>query len=455
MSVPSEGLELAERVLALVSGDEAEVAVSTEHSGFARYAGKEVHQPTLIDNVTVQLRLVRDGRSGVASTNRTDDEGLAELARRASDVVASASPDPELTHPAAPADFPEVGGYDEETAALGADDQSRLAAAAIATSGDYGLYGFFTSGVCELAMATSAGLRAAQTTTDANWLALAAVDGASGWATRTSWRVGDFDPAEAAEEAVAKASRTRGAEQIEPAKFRAVLEPYAISELLYYSSFDMFNSLALIEERSYFAGRIGERAFDPKVTLVDDALDPGNLPKQFDWEGVPKQRVAIVENGVIKDAVWDRATAQRAGRESTGHGLPMASRSYGAIATAISMAPGDAASTDELAELVGDGVYVTRLHYLGVVDEREGVITGMTKDGTFRIRDGKVAEPLVNLRFTVAMPELLADVPGLTRDTLLVNQSDFYDERWAYAYRVPAIATAAFNVTGTGSGPGL
>jgi predicted Zn-dependent protease len=119
------------------------------------------------------------------------------------------------------------------------------------------------------------------------------------------------------------------------------------------------------------------------------------------------------------------------------------------------MAPGDAGSTDELAELVGEGIYVTRLHYLGIVDPREAVITGMTRDGTFRIRDGKVAEPLVNLRFTVAMPELLADVPGLTRDTLLVNESDFYDERWAYAYRVPAIATAAFNVTGAGSGPGL
>ena len=79
----------------------------------------------------------------------------------------------------------------------------------------------------------------------------------------------------------------------------------------------------------------------------------------------------------------------------------------------------------------------------------------MTRDGTFRIRNGKVAEPLVNLRFTVSMPDLLADVPGLTRETLLVSQSDFYDDRWAYGYRVPAIATGCFNVTGSGSGPGL
>jgi PmbA protein len=217
----------------------------------------------------------------------------------------------------------------------------------------------------------------------------------------------------------------------------------------------MFNGLALLEERSWFAGRIGDRELDPKVTLVDDALDPRGLPQAFDFEGTPKERVVLVEEGTIRGPVWDRATAARAGRASTGHGLPIDSRSFGAFATAVSMSPGEAESVEELAELVGDGIYVTRLHYLGVVNPREGVITGMTKDGTFRIRDGKVAEPVVNLRFTVSMPELLADVPGLTRDTLLVNQSDFYDERWAYGYRVPAIATACFNVTGSGAGPGL
>src|SRR5262249_51563399 len=155
------------------------------------------------------------------------------------------------------------------------------------------------------------------------------------------------------------------------------------------------------------------------------------------------------------NAVWDRETAIRAGRESTGHGLPPGSRGEGSFATAVAMAPGEAESTDQLAELVGDGIYVTRLHYLGIVNAREGVLTGMTKDGTFRIRDGKVAEPLVNLRFTISVPELLADVPGLTRDVKLVNLSDFYDERWAYGYRVRAVGPASLTAPGAGPGPGL
>ena len=106
----SEALDRAERTLGLVSADEAEVVVTTEHSGFARYAGKEVHQPTLIDNASVQLRLIRDGRAGVATTNRTDDEGLAELVRRATAVVASASPNPDLPPLAPPAELPDVRG---------------------------------------------------------------------------------------------------------------------------------------------------------------------------------------------------------------------------------------------------------------------------------------------------------------------------------------------------------
>jgi predicted Zn-dependent protease len=130
-------------------------------------------------------------------------------------------------------------------------------------------------------------------------------------------------------------------------------------------------------------------------------------------------------------------------------------RRWGPLPFALSLAGGEAESVDELVELVGDGIYVTRLHYLGIVEPRQGILTGMTRDGTFRIRGGKLAEPLVNLRFTVAVPDVLADVPGLTRQTTLANEAAFYDERFAYGALVPAIATARFDVTGLGGPPGV
>jgi predicted Zn-dependent protease len=450
----SKALELAERALRAAEGDEALALANSERSGLARFAVSEVHQPTLIENDVVELQIVRDGNVGVAVANRTDDEGLKALAARAAEAADSAPADPDFPGLAPKAEPPEVEGYDEETAALSPEDQARLAAAAIEAS-SIDLYGFFTSGFTELAIASTTGLAASQAMTDSCIFALAAGEGESGHSEQTSWRVGEIDPAEAARAAVAKAERTRGAIELEPGSYRAVLEPYAFAELLLYFAYDAFGALGLLEERSYAAGRIGEKVFDERFSLADDGLDPRGLPKAFDFEGSPKTRVELVEDGVLRDVVWDRATGKRNGRETTGHGPPSSLRRWGPLPFNLSVAPGEAGSTEELAELVGDGIYISRLHYLSIVNPREGMITGMTRDGTFRIRGGRIADPLVNLRFTVSMPELLADLPGLTRETVLVNEASYYDERYPNGLLVPAAATAKFDVTGTGSTPGI
>ena len=449
-------LELAERALRAAEGDEALVVVHGERSGMARFAGSAVHQPTLIENDVVELQIVRDGRLGIASANRTDDEGLRALAARASEAADSAPADPDVPGLAPPSEPPAVAGYDEETAALSAEEQARLAAAAIGAS-ELDLYGFFTSGATELALASTTGLAVSQRMTDVAVLTLAAVDGASGYAERTGWRLEDVDPAAAAREAVEKAKRTRGAVELEPGSYPAVLEPPAFAELLAYFAYDAFGALGLLEERSYAFDHLGQKVFDERFSLADDALDPRGLPKAFDFEGTPKQRVELVEEGVLGGVVWDRASARRAGdgRESTGHGPPSALRHWGPLAFALSVAGGEADSAEQLAETVGDGIYVTRLHYLSVVDPREGIVTGMTRDGTFRIRGGKIADPLVNLRFTVAVPELLAQLPGLTREPVLLNHNAYYDDRYATGVLSPAVATARFDVTGVGSGPGI
>jgi PmbA protein len=453
----SSQLELAERALAAAEGDEAEALVHDERSGVARFAASEVHQPTLIENTFVRLRVTRDGKVGSALTNRVDDEGLAELAGRAGELAQAAKVDPDFPGLAPPAPLPDVAGYDEETAALAPDDQARLAAAAIAAGDGFGSYGYFSSAVTELAIASSTGLSAHQAVTDAVCLCLAATDDASGYAQRTSWRLADLDVEAAGQEAAEKAARTRKADELEPGHYRAVLEPPAVADALCWFGYDSLSALGFLEERSYFCGRLGERAFDPKISIADDALDSNGLPNAFDFEGTPKRRVELVEEGVIRSVVWDRATAARAGngQESTGHCPPDSIKFFGPLPFALSMAEGEAGSMEELAEVVGDGIYVTRLHYLSIVEPRQGILTGMTRDGTFRIRDGKIAEPLVNLRFTAAMPEVLADVPALTRERQLVNLNDFYDARFSFAALVPGIATARFNITGTGSGPGL
>jgi predicted Zn-dependent protease len=447
-------LDLAERVLREAQGDEALALVQSERSGMARFARSEVHQPTLIENDVVELQIVRDGRLGIASSNDTGDDGLRTLAARAAEAADAAPADPDFAGLAPPAKPPAVEGYDDEVAGLGAEDQARLAAAAIEAS-ELDLYGFFTSGVTSLAIASTTGLAVSQEMTDVAVLALAAVEGASGYAEQTGWRAGDVDPAGAARAAVEKAKLTHGAVELEPGSYPAVLEPAAFAELLAYFSYDAFSAQGLLEERSYAFDKLATKVFDERFSLADDALDPRGLAKAFDFEGTPKQRVELVRSGVLSDVVWDRQTAKRGGRESTGHAPPSSLRHWGPLTFALSVAGGEADSPAQLAETLGDGIYVTRLHYLSIVDPREGIVTGMTRDGTFRIRGGRVADPLVNLRFTVSVPELLAELPGLTREPVLINQNAYYDERYPTGLLSPAVATARFGVTGVGSGPGV
>jgi PmbA protein len=449
-------LDVARSALEAAGGD-AEAVAHSERSGLARFADSEVHQPTLIENVVVTLRVAHGNRVGVATTNKVDTDGLAELAQRATAAAESAPPDDTFPGLAPPAQPPAVDGYDEATAALGPDDQARLAATAIDAAGDIPVYGFFTSAVSELAIASSTGLEVEQRMTDGTTLVVAAAEGCSGYAEQTSWRAGDLDPAAVTREASEKAARTRGAGMPEPGVYRAVLEPYAFADLLDYFSHDSLGALGLLEKRSYLSGRIGERVADEKITIRDDPLDPHGLPKAFDFEGTPKQAVPLIEEGVARGVVWDRTTAARArnGASTTGHAGPVESRDWGPLPYSLSVAPGDAESVEELAELVGDGIYVTRLHYLGVIDPRAGIVTGMTRDGTFRIRDGKIAEPLVNLRFTVSVPDLLREVYGLTRKAALVNSQNFYGERYPYGVLAPALAAARFTITGVGSTPGI
>ena len=451
----SRALEVARAALASTDGD-AEALAHVETSGLVRFASSEIHQPTLIDNVVVVLRVVRDSKLGIATTNKIDDAGLRDLARRAEEAAASAPRDPDFPGLAPAARAADVGGFDEATGRLEPDDQARLAAEAIAASASPA-YGFFTSGSTELAVASTNGVAAEQRMSDATALVVVAADGMSGYADASSWRIRDIDPAAVAREASEKAQRTRDARTIEPGSYAAVLERYALADLLQYFAYDSFGALGLLEQRGYLTGRLGEQVFDESISITDDALDARGFPKAFDFEGTPKQRVELVTDGVARGVVWDRATAKRAGGDArtTGHAPPQEAAGLGPLPFALSIAGGDAESVDELVARVGDGIYVTRLHYLGVVHPREGVITGMTRDGTFRIRDGKISEPLVNLRFTIGVPELLRTVHGLTRDVQLVNASNFYSERYPYGVVAPALATASFNITGVGSMPGI
>ena len=274
MSESSRALELAERACRATEGDEADALVQAQRSGFARFADSVVHQPTLIVDESVTVRVAREGRVGCASTNRTDDEGLAEAARRAAAIADRAPTDPGFPGLQPPIEAPAVDGFDEETSTEGPSDQAERAWSAIEATGDLGLYGYYTSGVTELGVASTTGLSVSQTMTDATVLALAASESCSGYAEATSWKAGEIDPARVAHEAAEKAARTTGAHDLEPGTYRAVLEPYAFAELLWYFA---YSSTVLTPHRTGFfayAFRGGALPFLPAERRTGQVAPP-------------------------------------------------------------------------------------------------------------------------------------------------------------------------------------
>ena len=342
-------------------------------------------------------------------------------------------------------------GFDEETAAQTPEDQAEQAAAAIGAASGLGLYGYYTSGATEVGVASTTGHAVAQATTDVSVLTLAAGDDVSGYAEATSWRAAEIDPATVAQ-AADKAARTKDAGQIEPATFRAVLEPYAVSELSSISASPP-STRSPCSRAAATCPAASARSSSATASRSGTTGSIRGYPKAFDLGHAETARAHGRGGGRPRRGLGS-PDREAGGAESTGHGLSAPAQSFGPVPFNLSLAGGDAASVDELADRVGDGIYITRLHYLGVVDPREGIITGMTRDGTFRIEGGKVTTPLVNLRFTTSFPALAAGLLGLTEEVSLVNRSDFYDERYPFQDPGPGSRDRSVYHRGHGLRPG-
>ncbi|HEY8922333.1 MAG TPA: metallopeptidase TldD-related protein, partial [Candidatus Limnocylindria bacterium] len=224
-----------------------------------------------------------------------------------------------------------------------------------------------------------------------------------------------------------------------PGDYPVILEEYAVATVLEYLSWMGFSALAVEEGRSFMD--LGQQIMGANVSIWDDGLDPLGLPTAIDYEGVPKQRVDLIRNGVAHAVVHDTATASRAGVASTGHGLP-APNAFGPMAWNLFMSPGSSAKEVMLSG-IERGVWVTRFHYVNIVHAKRGILTGMTKDGTFLIEDGRITRPIRNLRFTQSIPEAFSAIEAIASETRLVAA-----EYSGINARVPALRLAKFAFTG-------
>ncbi|HET8571839.1 MAG TPA: TldD/PmbA family protein [Candidatus Limnocylindria bacterium] len=435
--------ELLTRALQRSPSGQAEVLYTARDQALTRFANCRIHQNVSGHDASLRVRLVDAGRTGVASTNRLDAEGLREVVARAATIREHAAPNPEQAAlPERDGQIDGMLGYVPATDQADPDLRAAGARAVIAAGESSGLNvsGAFSTETSTVAVANSNGVRGAHTTTQAKLITVMMGErGASGYAQAASGDVRAIDASAVGEEAADKALRSADAGDLEPGEYEVILEEYAVATLLEYLSFDGFSALALQEGRSFM--ELGQRVMGPNVSIWDDGQDPSGLPSAIDFEGVVKQRVDLVTEGIATGVVHDAATAQRAATTSTGHALP-SPNPWGPISWNLFMAPGSSSKEAMLAN-TERGIWVTRFHYVNIVHPKKAILTGMTKDGTFLIEHGRIVRPLRNFRFTQSIPEAFSTIDAISSQTRLIAA-----EYSGINARVPALRIGRFNFTG-------
>jgi len=413
--------EITTKVLSLSQADQTEVLVFSDDSQLTRFANSYIHQNVAERDVQVRVRAVVGKRIGVASTNDLSSDSLEKVVETALAMARLQPENPDFISLPEPAPISEVRAFSEATAGFTPEARARAVGSICrrAVENDLVASGAFNTSVQEIAVANSLGVFAYFPTTLADLKTVIMGDDSSGYGASIAWDVEQMDAEAVGAEAVDKALRGRNPREIEPGRYTVILEEYATEDILEMLSYVGLGALAVQEGRSFMCDRFGEQIVGSAISLWDDGLDPRGLPLPFDFEGVPKERVSLIENGVAMNVVYDSYTAGKEGKASTGHGLP-APNTFGPIPVNMFMAPGQA-TLEEMITSTERGILVTRFWYTRPVHPKLAIITGMTRDGTFLIEKGEVAYPVKNLRFTQSYLDALSSVEMVGRTTKLVH----------------------------------
>ncbi|MDB4970929.1 MAG: TldD/PmbA family protein [Myxococcales bacterium] len=427
-----ELLDRLSRALARAGGD-AELSFHGSRSGTTRFAGSRVTQTGDVIDKVVQARVADGRRVGAARVNAVDDATLDAALARARALAASlpASDFDGFDDGRAPL-LPHAEAFDGATADVDAAARAALIAPAFDACARAGVTaaGLCAAGVTTLAVATTAGARRLHRYTRARFdlIASDANGKASGRRSRDAraFSLVAADHAALVDDVVARAVRSRDPAPLAPGEYDVVLEPHAVAELLEWLALTSFGARAVEDGSSALAGRRGE-TITGALTMYDDALggEDGCPTAPFDAEGTPRRRVTFVDAGVAGEVVHDRSSAAQAGARSTGHAPPIGDDLFdgGPIPQHLMLAPGDA-TVDELIGRVERGLLVSRFHYVnGLLDTRRALMTGMTRDGLWRIENGRVAGPAANQRWTESFLDAgrrVDGAAGISRERQLI-----------------------------------
>ena len=388
---------------------ETEVHVDEVDDSLTRFANNAIHQNVAERGLTVSVRTAVDGRTARATTNRVDEDSLRGAIESSLSLAHSQPQDPKLLPLPGAQRYRKVSRFSMPTVTLTPEDRARAVRRAcdLAVKRGQVAAGIFASGQSQTAMGNSRGLFAAYRETHAEFSITMQEQPAASWAKANSANVRDFDPQELAARASEKAHRATNARELPPGHYTVILEPSAVLDIVGFLFYD-FAATALADKRSCLNDRMGKQIFGKNISVVDDAYDPLQLGAPFDGEGIPRERVLLVDRGVPKGLVYSRASAKIAKSKPTGHGF-MLPNEHGEAPVNLVFGGGNS-SIEEMIASTDRGLLVTRLWYIREVDPYEKIMTGMTRDGLFLVEKGRVTSAVRNFRFNQSLLEMLRNV---------------------------------------------
>jgi predicted Zn-dependent protease len=462
--------DIFDRIKKLSSADEVEVLISGGRFALTRFANNIIHQNMEDENHVVSVRTAFGGRTARATTNKFDDESLRRVVESSEALAKVQHPDPDLLP--MPDSREAAGGalrlrsgqasegvratqipsrYFTETAALTpqlrADGVKKIVD--IAQKHKLTTAGIFSSSESVEGIFNSRGLSNWHTQTLAEVSITMLGADSSGWQKANSPDVANLDPLRLAETAAKKALDSTHPAEIQPGKYTVILEPSAVLDIVGFMFWD-YSGMAILDQRSFLTGRIGSQLFGENITIWDDVTHPLQTGCPFDGEGVRRLRVPLVENGIVKRVVYARTTAERMKRseqkdkvghiEATGHGFPLPNEIGEMPLNIVFASPKNPQTLSEMIASTERGVLVTRLWYIREVDPYEKIVTGMTRDGTFLVENGKVKQGIRNFRFNQSLIHMLSNVEAMSVPLRSCGEESF-------DMVVPAMKIREFNFT--------
>jgi len=406
------------------SADELEVIFSGNSYALTRFANNIIHQNLADENFVISVRTAFDGRTARATTNKFDDESLKRVVHASESLAKVQQPDPDLLPVPASAGAstaPLPSRYFDQTAAVTPEQRAEAVRKIVSVAEKHKLTtaGIFSTSQSVEGVFNSRGLSEwhAQTSSEISITMLAS--DSSGWQKANSPNVAQLDAYTLAQIAAEKAFTSANPKEIPAGKYTVILEAPAVLDMVGFMFYD-FGGLAILDQRSFLTGRVGSQIFGENIDIWDDAAHPLQSGTPFDGEGIRRQRVQLVERGVPRRLVYARGTAKKMKDseyqdkvgiiEPTGHGFPVPNEIGDAPMNIVFGGPKDPKTLEQMIASTERGILVTRLWYIREVDPYEKILTGMTRDGTFYVEDGKVRHGVRNFRFNESLIHMLSNV---------------------------------------------